>query len=128
MADVVEQLSEQLSKLSILEAAQLVKKLEEEWDVKAASGAAVVAAAPGAAAAGGAAQEEKTEFDVVLAAPGDKKIQVIKEVRAITGLGLKEAKDLVEGAPKPVKQGVSKDQAEEIKSKLEAQGAKVELA
>lgn len=128
MADVVEQLSEQLSKLSILEAAQLVKKLEEEWDVKAVSGAAVVAAAPGAAAAGGAAQEEKTEFDVVLAAPGDKKIQVIKEVRAITGLGLKEAKDLVEGAPKPVKQGVSKDQAEEIKSKLEAQGAKVELA
>ena len=127
MADMLKQLSEELSKLSILEAAQLVKKLEEEWDVKAVSGAAVVAAAPGAAAAGASAAEEKTEFDVVLAAAGDKKIQVIKEVRAITGLGLKEAKDLVEGAPKPVKQGVSKEQAEEVKSKLEAQGAKVEL-
>ncbi|MEM7402406.1 MAG: 50S ribosomal protein L7/L12 [Myxococcota bacterium] len=128
MADVVEQLSQELSKLSILEAAQLIKKLEEEWDVKAASAAAVVAAAPGAAAAGAAAgAEEKTEFDVVLTAAGDKKIQVIKEVRAITGLGLKEAKELVEGAPKPVKSAVSKEQAEEIKSKLEAQGAKVEL-
>ena len=112
-----------LSSLTVLEAAELAKMLEEKWGVSAAA-AVAVAAAPGAAAA---PVEEKTEFTVVLAAAGDKKIEVIKEVRALTGLGLKEAKDLVEGAPKPVKEGVAKDEAEKIKATLEKAGAKVEL-
>ena len=112
-----------LSKLTVLEAAELAKMLEEKWGVSAAA-AVAVAAAPGAAAA---PVEEKTEFTVVLSAAGEKKIEVIKEVRALTGLGLKEAKDLVEGAPKPVKEGVSKDEAEKIKTTLEKVGAKVEL-
>jgi large subunit ribosomal protein L7/L12 len=127
MADLDKLVSE-LSKLTVIEAAELSKKLEEEWGVSAAAPAAV-AVAPGAAAGGeAAAAEEKTDFDVVLKAVGDKKINVIKEVRAVTGLGLKEAKDLVEGAPKPVKEGVEKDEAEEIKKKLEEAGATVELA
>jgi large subunit ribosomal protein L7/L12 len=112
-----------LSSLTVLEAAELAKMLEEKWGVSAAA-AVAVAAAPGAAAA---PVEEKTEFTVVLAAAGDKKIEVIKEVRALTGLGLKEAKDLVEGAPKPVKEGVNKEEAEKIKATLEKAGAKVEL-
>src|SRR5436305_1020262 len=111
-----------LSGLTVLEASELAKMLEEKWGVSAA--AAVAAAAPAAAAA---VVEEKTEFTVVLAAIGDKKIEVIKEVRALTGLGLKEAKDLVEGAPKAVKEGVNKDEAEKIKATLEKVGAKVEL-
>ena len=114
-----------LSSLTVLEAAELAKLLETKWGVSAAA-AVAVAAAPGAAAAA-APVEEKTEFTVVLAAAGDKKIEVIKEVRAITSLGLKEAKDLVEGAPKPVKEGVSKEEAEKIKAALEKVGAKVEL-
>jgi large subunit ribosomal protein L7/L12 len=120
----IEQLVEDLSGLTVIEAAELSKLLEEKWGVSAAAPVAV-AAAPGAAAAAPAA--EKTEFTVVLAAAGDKKINVIKEVRAITGLGLKEAKDLVEGAPKEVKADVSKDEAEKIKKQLEDAGAKVEL-
>ena len=120
----LEKIVEELSALTVLEAAELAKMLEEKWGVSAAA-AVAVAAAPGAAAA--APAEEQTEFTVVLAAAGDKKIEVIKEVRAITGLGLKEAKDLVEGAPKAVKEGASKADAEEIKKKLEAAGAKVEL-
>jgi len=118
-----DQVIEWLSAQPVLELAALVKDLEEKWGVSAA--AAVVAAGPAAAAA--APAEEKTEFDVILAEAGSNKIGVIKEVRAITGLGLKEAKDLVEGAPKPVKEGAAKDEAEEIKKKLEAAGAKVEL-
>jgi large subunit ribosomal protein L7/L12 len=114
-----------LSSLTVLEAAELAKMLEEKWGVSAAA-AVAVAAAPGAAPAAAAA-EEKTEFTVVLAAVGDKKIEVIKEVRAMTGLGLKEAKDLVEGAPKAVKESVSKDEAAKIKATLEKVGAKVEL-
>lgn len=114
-----------LSNLTVLEAAELSKLLEEKWGVSAAAPVAVAAA--GGAAAGGAAAEEKTEFDVVLVDGGASKINVIKEVRAITGLGLKEAKDLVEGAPKPVKEGAAKDEAEKIKAQLEAAGAKVEL-
>ena len=114
-----------LSSLTVLEAAELAKMLEEKWGVSAAA-AVAVAAAPGAAQAA-APVEEKTEFTVVLAAVGDKKIEVIKEVRAMTGLGLKEAKDLVEGAPKPVKEGVNKDEAAKIKATLEKVGAKVEL-
>jgi len=117
-------LVDELSKLTVLEAAELAKLLEDKWGVSAAA-AVAVAAAPGAAAA--APVEEKTEFTVVLAGAGEKKIEVIKEVRALTGLGLKEAKDLVEGAPKPVKEGVSKDEAEKIKTTLEKAGAKVEL-
>ena len=113
-----------LSKLTVIEAADLAKMLEEKWGVSA-SVAVAVAAAPGAAAA--APAEEKTEFTVVLTSHGEKKIEVIKEVRALTGLGLKEAKELVEGAPKPVKEGVNKDEAEKIKSQLEKAGAKVEL-
>jgi large subunit ribosomal protein L7/L12 len=116
---------DELSKLTVLEAAELSKMLEEKWGVSAAAPVAVAAAGGGGGAA--APAEEKTEFDVVLAAAGEKKIEVIKEVRAITGLGLKEAKDLVEGAPKTVKEGVAKAQAEEMKKKLEAVGAKVEL-
>jgi len=122
----LEKIVEELSALTVLEAAELAKMLEEKWGVSAAA-AVAVAAAPGAAAAAAAPVEEQTEFTVVLAAAGDKKIEVIKEVRAITGLGLKEAKDLVEGAPKPVKEGVSKDDAAKIKAALEKAGAKVEL-
>ena len=128
MADL-DALAEELGKLTILEAAELAKKLEEEWGVSAAAPAAGMMMMAGAAGgdAGGAAAEEKTEFDVILKSAGDKKINVIKEVRGITGLGLKEAKDLVEGAPKPVKEGAPKDEAEEIKKKLEEAGAEVEL-
>ncbi|MAW36484.1 MAG: 50S ribosomal protein L7/L12 [Alphaproteobacteria bacterium TMED89] len=128
MADL-DALVEELGKLTILEAAELAKKLEEEWGVSAAAPAAGMMMMPGAAGgdAGGAAAEEKTEFDVILKSAGEKKINVIKEVRGITGLGLKEAKDLVEGAPKPVKEGASKDEAEELKKKLEEAGAEVEL-
>ena len=124
MADL-QKIVDDLSSLTVLEAAELAKLLEEKWGVSAAA-AVAVAAAPGAGA-GAAAAEEKTEFQVVLASAGDKKIEVIKEVRAITGLGLKEAKDLVEGAPKPLKEGVAKDEAEKIKATLEKVGAKVEL-
>jgi large subunit ribosomal protein L7/L12 len=124
MADLAK-LVDDLSSLTVLEAAELAKMLEDKWGVSAAA-AVAVAAAPGAGAAA-APVEEQTEFTVVLAAAGDKKIEVIKEVRAITGLGLKEAKDLVEGAPKPVKEGVAKDEAEKIKATLEKVGAKVEL-
>jgi large subunit ribosomal protein L7/L12 len=120
----LEKLVEELSALTVLEAAQLSKLLEEKWGVSAAAPVAA-AAAPGAAAA--APAEVKDEFTVVLAAAGDKKINVIKAVREITGLGLKEAKDLVEGAPKPVKEGVPKADADKLKAKLEAEGAKVEL-
>ncbi len=116
---------DQLSGLSVMEAAELVKKLEEKWGVSAAAAPVMVAGAAGGAAA--APAEEKTEFSVVLADAGANKINVIKEVRAITGLGLKEAKDLVEGAPKEVKAGVAKAEAEELKKKLEAAGAKVEV-
>ena len=125
MADLAK-LVDDLSALTVLEASELSKMLEEKWGVSAAAPVAV-AAAPGAGAPPAAAAEEKTEFDVVLAAFGDNKINVIKEVRAITGLGLGEAKALVEGAPKTVKEGVNKAEAEDIKKKLEAAGAKVEL-
>ena len=124
MAANLEQITDDLSKLTVIEAAELSKMLEEKWGVSAAAPVAV-AAAGGADA--GAAAEEKTEFDVVLTGAGDKKINVIKEVRAITGLGLKEAKDLVEGAPQNVKEGVSKDEAAELKTKLEEAGASVEV-
>jgi large subunit ribosomal protein L7/L12 len=124
MADL-QRLVDDLSKLTVLEAADLAKMLEEKWGVSAAA-AVGVAAAPGGAAAAAPA-EEKTEFTVVLTAVGDKKIEVIKEVRALTGLGLKEAKDLVEAAPKPVKEGVAKDEADKVKAQLEKAGAKVEL-
>ena len=123
MADL-QKIVDDLSNLTVLEAAELAKLLEEKWGVSAA---AAVAVAAGPAAAAAPAAEEKTEFSVVLAAVGDKKIEVIKEVRAITGLGLKEAKDLVEGAPKSVKEGVNKDEAGKIKAQLEKAGAKVEL-
>ncbi|HSO48508.1 MAG TPA: 50S ribosomal protein L7/L12 [Rhizobiaceae bacterium] len=125
MADLAK-IVDELSSLTVLEAAELSKMLEEKWGVSAAAPVAVAAAAGGGGAAAEAV-EEKTEFDVVLSAVGEKKIEVIKEVRAITGLGLKEAKDLVEGAPKNVKDGVSKAEAEEIKKKLEAVGAKVDV-
>ncbi|WNJ98168.1 50S ribosomal protein L7/L12 [Thalassospiraceae bacterium LMO-JJ14] len=125
MADL-EKIAEELSNLTVLEAAELSKLLEEKWGVSAAAPVAA-AAAPAAGGGDAAAAEEKDEFDVILAAAGDKKINVIKEVRTITGLGLKEAKDLVEGAPKPVKEGAKKDEAEEIKKKLEEAGATVEL-
>tara|TARA_B000000557_G_scaffold38875_1_gene28169 strand:+ start:800 stop:1183 length:384 start_codon:yes stop_codon:yes gene_type:complete len=123
----IEKIVDELSNLTVMEAAELSKALEEKWGVSAA--AAVAVAAPGAAAsdAGEDAAAEKSEFDVILTAVGDKKINVIKEVRTITGLGLKEAKDLVEAAPKPVKEGASKDEAEEIKKKLEEAGASVEV-
>jgi large subunit ribosomal protein L7/L12 len=124
MADL-SKIVEDLSSLTVMEAAELAKMLEEKWGVTAAA-AVAVAAAPGAGGAAAPA-EEKTDFTVVLAAAGDKKIEVIKEVRAITGLGLKEAKDLVEGAPKPLKEGVNKDDAAKIKAQLEKVGAKVEL-
>jgi large subunit ribosomal protein L7/L12 len=125
MADL-QKFVDDLSGLTILEAAELVKLLEEKWGVSAAA-AVAVAAAPGAGGGAAAPAEEKTEFTVVLAAAGEKKIEVIKEVRAITGLGLKEAKDLVEGAPKTVKEGANKDDAAKIKAQLEKVGAKVEL-
>jgi large subunit ribosomal protein L7/L12 len=120
----LEKIVEDLSSLTVLEAAELAKLLEEKWGVSAA---AAVAVAAGPAAAAAAPVEEQTEFTVVLAAIGDKKIEVIKEVRAVTGLGLKEAKDLVEAAPKPVKEGVTKEEAEKVKAALEKAGAKVEL-
>jgi len=123
MADL-QKIVDDLSKLTVLEAADLAKMLEEKWGVSAA---AAVAVAAGPAGGGAAAAEEKTEFTVILAAVGEKKIEVIKEVRALTGLGLKEAKDLVEGAPKPVKEGVNKEEADKIKATLEKVGAKVEL-
>ena len=123
MADL-QKIVDELSTLTVMEAADLAKMLEEKWGVSAA---AAVAVAAGPAGAGAAAAEEKTEFSVILAAVGDKKIEVIKEVRALTGLGLKEAKDLVEGAPKPVKEGVNKEEADKIKATLEKVGAKVEL-
>jgi len=122
----LEKIVEDLSSLTVLEAAELSKLLEEKWGVSAAAPVAV-AAAPAAGGGGAAAVEEKTEFTVVLTGAGDKKIEVIKEVRAITGLGLKEAKDLVEGAPKPVKEGVNKADAEKFKAQLEKAGAKVDL-
>jgi large subunit ribosomal protein L7/L12 len=122
----LEKIVDELSSLTVLEAAELAKLLEAKWGVSAAA-AVAVAAAPAGAAAAAAPVEEKTEFTVVLAAIGEKKIEVIKEVRAITALGLKEAKDLVEGAPKSVKEGVSKEEAEKIKAALEKVGAKVEL-
>jgi large subunit ribosomal protein L7/L12 len=121
----LEKIVEDLSSLTVLEAAELAKLLEEKWGVSAA--AAVAVAAGPAAGAAAAPVEEQTEFTVILAAIGDKKIEVIKEVRAVTGLGLKEAKDLVEAAPKPVKEGVTKEEAEKIKAALEKAGAKVEL-
>ena len=124
MADVAK-LVEELSKLTVMEAAELAKALEEEWGVSAA--AAVAVAGPAGGGDAGGAAEEKDEFDVVLTGDGGKKIQVIKEVRAITGLGLTEAKGLVEGAPKPLKEGVNKEEAEEIKGKIEAAGGTVEL-
>jgi len=123
MADL-NKIIDELSSLTVVEAAELSKQLEEKWGVTAAT---AVAAAPAAGGAGAAPAEEKDEFTIVLASAGDKKINVIKEVRAVTALGLKEAKDLVEGAPKDVKTGVNKKEAEEIKKKLEAAGAKVEL-
>ena len=126
MADLAK-IVDDLSSLTVLEAAELSKMLEEKWGVSAAAAVAVAAPGAGGGAAAAAPVEEKTEFDVILANAGDKKIEVIKEVRAITGLGLKEAKDLVEGAPKPVKEAVSKADADKIKAQLEAAGAKVEL-
>ncbi|MEZ5933920.1 MAG: 50S ribosomal protein L7/L12 [Alphaproteobacteria bacterium] len=124
MAANLEQMVDSLSALTVMEAAELSKMLEEKWGVSAAAPVAVAAAGPAAAAE---AAEEKTEFDVILAAAGDKKINVIKEVRAITGLGLKEAKDLVESAPKPIKEGVDKDEAAKLKEQLEGAGASVEV-
>ena len=120
----LEKIAEDLSGLTVLEAADLAKLLEEKWGVSAAAPVAVAAAAP---ADGGAPAEEQSEFDVILASFGDKKINVIKEIRAITGLGLKEAKDLVESAPKEIKEGVDKDEAEKLKEQLEAAGATVEI-
>jgi len=127
MADL-EKIAESLSSLTILEASELTKILEEKWGVTAAAQVAVAAAPAGGDAGGSAASaEERSEFDVILSSMGDQKINVIKEVRAITGLGLKEAKDLVEAAPKPVKEGVSKDEADKIKAQLEGAGATVEV-
>jgi large subunit ribosomal protein L7/L12 len=125
MADI-EKIAEELSSLTVMEAAELATLLEEKWGVSAAAAPVAVAAVAGGDA-GGVAAEEKSEFDVVLTAAGASKINVIKEVRAITGLGLKEAKDMVEGAPKAIKEGVAKDEAESIKAKLEEAGASVEL-
>ncbi len=125
----IEQIADELGKLTVLEASQLSKLLQEQWGVSAAAPMAVAAmpGAAGAAAGGAAAAEEKTEFDVILGAAGDKKIQVIKVVRELTGLGLKEAKDLVDGAPKAVKEKVTKAEAEDMKKKLEEQGATVQV-
>jgi len=125
LSDNAAKILEMISELKLMEAADLVKAIEDKFGVSAAAPVAAVGMAPGAGAE--AAVEEQTEFDVVLAAAGDKKIQVIKEVRAITGLGLKEAKELVEGAPKPVKEGVEKDEAEKVKEQLEGVGATVEI-
>src|SRR5438309_2037546 len=128
MATNIEEIAEKLDSLTLLEASQLSKLLQEKWGVSAAAAVAVAAPGAGAAgAAGGAAAEEKTEFDVVLMGAGEKKIQVIKVVRELTGLGLKEAKDLVDGAPKAVKEKVTKAEAEEMKKKLEEQGASVQI-
>ena len=127
MSAKTDEILESLKSLSLLEASELVKQIEEAFGVSAAASAGVVMAAPGAAGGGGDAAEEKTEFDVILASAGASKINVIKEVRAITSLGLKEAKDLVEGAPKPVKEGVAKDEAEALKTQLEEAGAEVEI-
>ena len=126
MADI-KALAEQLVGLTLLEAKELQDLLKDEYGIEPAAGGGVMMAAPGAGGGDGAAAEEKTEFDVILTSAGDKKINVIKEVRGITGLGLKEAKELVEGAPKPVKEAVSKEEAEELKAKLEAAGAGVEV-
>jgi large subunit ribosomal protein L7/L12 len=126
MADLAK-IVDDLSSLTVLEAAELAKLLEEKWGVSAAAPVAVAAAGPAGGAAAAAPAEEQTEFNVILSASGDKKINVIKEVRAITGLGLKEAKDLVEAAPKPVKEGVSKDEAAKIKKQLEEAGATVDI-
>ncbi len=126
MATSVEQIAEQLDKLTLLEAAQLSKLLQEKWGVSAAAPVAVAAVA-GAGAGAAAAAEEQTEFDVILSAAGEKKIQVIKVVRELTGLGLKEAKDLVDGAPKPVKEKVTKAEADDMRKKLEEQGAAVQV-
>ena len=123
----IEKMVDELSKLTVMEAAELSKALEEKWGVSAAAAVAVAAPSGGAADSGADEAAEKTEFDVILSAIGDKKINVIKEVRTITGLGLKEAKDLVEAAPKPVKEGATKEEAEEIKKKLEEAGASVEV-
>ncbi len=123
---IVEEIAEQLDKLTLLEASQLSKMLQEKWGVSAAAPVAV-AAMPGAPGAGAAAVEEQTEFDVILSAAGEKKIQVIKVVRELTGLGLKEAKDLVDGAPKAVKEKIAKAEAEDVKKKLEEQGAIVQV-
>ena len=123
MADL-EKIAEELSGLTVLEAADLAKLLEDKWGVSAAASVAVAAAAP---ADGGAAAEEQTEFDVILASFGDKKINVIKEIRTITGLGLKEAKDLVESAPKEIKEGIAKEEAEKLKEQLESAGATVDI-
>src|SRR5688572_18978005 len=125
MAANLQEIADNLSKLTVLEAAELSKMLEEKWGVSAAAPVAVAAAGPGAAAAAPAA--EQTEFNVILTAAGEKKINVIKEVRAVTGLGLKEAKDLVEGAPTPVREKVTKEEAEKVKAQLEAVGASVEV-
>ena len=122
----VEEIFSQINELKPMEIAALIKRMETEWGVTAAP-AAVAVAGPAAAGGAAAAAEEKTEFDVILTAAGDKKIQVIKEVRAVTGLGLKEAKDLVEGAPKPIKEGVSKDEAAKIKAQVEAAGGQVQI-
>jgi len=127
MAANIEEIAEKLDTLTLLEAAQLSKLLQEKWGVSAAAAVAVAAPAAGGAAAAGAGAEEKTEFDVVLNAAGDKKIQVIKVVRELTGMGLKEAKDLVDGAPKPVKEKVAKAEAADMKKKLEEVGATVEV-
>ena len=127
MATNIDEIAEKLDSLTLLEASQLSKLLQEKWGVSAAAAVAVAAPAAGGAAAGAAAAEEKTEFDVILSAAGDKKIQVIKVVREITGLGLKEAKDLVDGAPKPVKEKIAKAEAADLKKKLEEVGAAVEV-
>jgi large subunit ribosomal protein L7/L12 len=127
-ASGVDKVFDELGKMSVLELVELKKKIEDEWGITAAAPVAIAAAAgPGAAAGDGAAAEEQTAFDVVLTGAGDKKIQVIKVVRAVTGLGLKEAKDLVDGAPNPVKEGVAKDEADSVKAQLEEAGASVEL-
>jgi large subunit ribosomal protein L7/L12 len=120
-------LLDQFKEMTLLELSEFIKQFEEAFDVKAASAGPVMMAAPGGGGSGAEAEEEQTEFDVVLTSAGDKKIQVIKEVRAITGLGLKEAKDLVEGVPKPVKEGVSKDEAAKMKAQLEAAGGQVDV-
>jgi large subunit ribosomal protein L7/L12 len=122
----VDEIFSQINELKPMQIAELIKRMEQEWGVTAAP-AAVAVAGIGGGAAGAAVAEEKTEFDVILTSAGEKKIQVIKEVRAITGLGLKEAKDLVEGAPKPVKEGVDKDEAQKIKEQIEAAGGQVEI-